>query len=173
MSETFSSERKARFYILEKLFQLLRLLRVSRMWRYMHQCDEIFSLPFESAVMLFRMFSGTFSFDETCNNFQHFAACYFTRMYQLASSSWCLWFWTFQRTAGSGQGIYMGPMFLSLVNMGMQTNLVLFDKATLAGVSSAPYLRCCALDMVKLRLGWAITSTTSTKPKFRLNKTCG
>ena len=38
---------------LTKLFQLLRLLRVSRIWRYMHQWDEMFNLPYDSALAFF------------------------------------------------------------------------------------------------------------------------
>lgn len=45
-----------KFYLrLTKGFQLLKLLRVSRIWRYMHQWDEMFNLPFDSALVLLRM----------------------------------------------------------------------------------------------------------------------
>jgi hypothetical protein len=44
-----------RYLRLTKLFQLLRLLRVSRIWRYMHQWDEMFNLPYDSALVLLRM----------------------------------------------------------------------------------------------------------------------
>ena len=47
-----------RYFRLAKLFQLLRLLRISRIWRYMHQMDEMFNLPYDSALMLFRMFAS-------------------------------------------------------------------------------------------------------------------
>ena len=37
--------------------------------------------------------------------------------------------------------------------MGMLiTEVVLVDEIILVGAFSAPYLKCCALDMVKLRL---------------------
>ena len=46
----------SKFYLrLTKGFQLLKLLRVSRIWRYMHQWDEMFNLPYDSALVLFRM----------------------------------------------------------------------------------------------------------------------
>jgi len=44
-----------RYLRLTKGFQLLKLLRVSRIWRYMHQWDEMFNLPFDSALVLLRM----------------------------------------------------------------------------------------------------------------------
>merc|ERR1712123_511310 len=47
-----------RYLRLTKLFQLLRLLRVSRIWRYMHQWDEMFNLPYDSALVFFRMFAA-------------------------------------------------------------------------------------------------------------------
>ena len=50
-----NSTRFFRYFRLTKLFQLLRLLRVSRIWRYMHQWDEMFNLPYDSALVLFRM----------------------------------------------------------------------------------------------------------------------
>lgn len=47
-----------RYLRLTKLFQLLRLLRVSRIWRYMHQWDEMFNLPYDSALAVFRVLSA-------------------------------------------------------------------------------------------------------------------
>jgi len=47
-----------RYLRLTKLFQLLRLLRVSRIWRYMHQWDEMFNLPYDSALAFFRVLSA-------------------------------------------------------------------------------------------------------------------
>ena len=52
------STRLFRYMRLTKLFRLLRLLRVSRIWRYMHQWDELFNLPYDSALVFFRMFAA-------------------------------------------------------------------------------------------------------------------
>jgi hypothetical protein len=47
-----------RYLRLTKLFQLLRLLRVSRISRYMQQWDEMFNLPYDSAIIYMRMIAA-------------------------------------------------------------------------------------------------------------------
>ena len=60
-----------RYLRLTKLFQLLRLLRVSRIWRYMHQWDEMFNFPYDSALVLFRMSAAFMSL----LMYAHISAC--------------------------------------------------------------------------------------------------
>ena len=52
------STRFLKYMRLTKLFRLLRLLRVSRIWRYMHQWDDFFNLPYDSALVYVRMFAA-------------------------------------------------------------------------------------------------------------------
>jgi len=47
-----------RYFRLTKLFQLLRLLRLTRIFRTKHQWDEMVSIPYDDALMLFRMLTA-------------------------------------------------------------------------------------------------------------------
>jgi len=60
-----------RYIRLTKLFQLLRLLRLTRLVRSRHQWEELFSFPYDGAMLLIRIFCILFSL----LTYAHISAC--------------------------------------------------------------------------------------------------
>lgn len=60
-----------RYFRLTKLFQLLRLLRLTRIFRSKHQWEEMMSIPYDDALVMFRMLTVLMSL--LC--YAHISAC--------------------------------------------------------------------------------------------------